>query len=370
MFSFFRLRVREGFPFLPVALVLAIFSFGFLQLYSAGGGMQPWALPQLLRFGGACLLFFIVAFVDLRFWLASAAVFYVVGLLLLVLVELLGATGMGAKRWINLYVMQLQPSEVMKFALVLFLASYFHLLGEKGGRIRSTFVPLLAIGVSALLVLRQPDLGTAIILIASGLTILFVAGVSWWFFIGGGTFLLGLMPILWHYLKPYQKKRIFTFLNPEADPLGAGYHTLQSKIAIGSGGLWGKGFGGGTQVQLSFLPEKQTDFIFTVLCEEWGFWGAGLLIFLYLGLVFYGYWVALHCHARFTKLLVVGTTSTLFAHVFVNIGMVMGVLPIVGVPLPLMSYGGTALLTFMGGVGWLVAADRQRRVRLPLSGME
>jgi rod shape determining protein RodA len=190
-----------------------------------------------------------------------------------------------------------------------------------------------------------------------------------WFFVGSFTLLVGSLPVLWSFLKEYQKRRVWTFLNPEVDPLGAGYHALQSKIAIGSGGAVGKGLGNGTQVQLDFLPEKQTDFIFTVLCEEWGFVGAFVLLVLYLALILYGYWVAVHCHARFTRLVVVGISSMLFCHVFVNVGMVLGVLPIVGVPLPLVSYGGTSLLTFMVGLGWIVAADRQRRVRLPLSGM-
>lgn len=369
MFSFLRLRLGSTFPLLPVMLLSCIVLCSLMLLWSAGSGLRPWVLPQMLRLGLGVILFLIVASVDLRFWLMNAPLFYVVSLVLLLAVEMLGTTGMGAKRWINLYVLQLQPSEVMKIALILFVSARFHFYGEGSPKVRHISVPLLAIVVPALLVLRQPDLGTAIILVAVGMSILFASGITWWFFVSSLAVTVSTLPVLWLFLKEYQKRRVWTFLNPEADPLGAGYHALQSKIAIGSGGIWGKGLGKGTQVQLDFLPEKHTDFVFTVLCEEWGLVGAACLLLLYLALIFYGYWIALNCHARFIRLLVVGVSSAFFFHVFINVGMVLGVLPVVGVPLPLVSYGGTSLLTFMVGLGWCVAADKQRHARLPHSGM-
>lgn len=368
MIPFFRLYPRSRFPgFIFLSLTL-IATCGFVMLYSAAGGLHPWALKQMLRFGLGLLLFFLMSYVELRFWLVYAPLIFISCLLLLIGVEVLGFIGMGAKRWINLYIFQLQPSELMKFSLVLLLASHFHSLGVRRYKIRHLILPVAAIIVPALLVLRQPDLGTALILIAVGGSMLFAVGMHWFYFFGGFVGSVLTLPVIWSFLKPYQKKRVLTFLNPEADPLGAGYHTMQSKIAIGSGGFFGKGLGHGTQGQLNFLPEKQTDFIFTMLCEEWGFVGALGLLGLYMGLLVYGYVLAFKCHVLFTKLLVVGVVSTLFFHVFVNVGMVMGVLPIVGVPLPLMSYGGTSLLVFMIGLGWLAAADSQHQVRLPTVG--
>ena len=368
MIPFLRLYQKSLYPKTLAILLCILGAISVAMLYSAGHSFSPWALKQLVRFFLSLIIFSFISYIDLRFWLAYAPTFFLASLGLLVGVEVLGFIGMGAKRWIDLYIFQIQPSEVMKFTLVLLIASHFHFLGLRHYKLRSILLPLFAIITTAFLVLRQPDLGTTIILCAVGFSMLFAAGVSWTFFLGFTALCLGSLPIIWSFLKSYQKKRILTFLNPEADPLGAGYHTLQSKIAIGSGGFWGKGLGAGTQGQLNFLPEKQTDFIFTMLCEETGFIGAIALLCVYLVILIKGFFIALQCHAVFTKLLSVGVISTLFFHVFINVGMVLGVLPIVGVPLPLVSYGGTSLLAFMIGFGWLAAANSQKQVRLPLSG--
>jgi rod shape determining protein RodA len=338
------------------------------MLYSAGGGLSPWASRQMIHMALGFLLFSLVSYVDLRFWLAYAWVFFGIAFGFLVSVELLGVIGMGAKRWIRLYIFTFQPSELMKLSLILLIAAHFHVWGERKPTLRSLFVPACAILMSALLVLRQPDLGTALILLAVGLSMLFAVGVWWGVFALGGFVSLMSLPIAWTFLRGYQKRRILTFLNPDSDPLGAGYHLLQSKIAIGSGGVFGKGLGLGTQSQLDFLPEKQTDFVFTLLCEEWGLMGALVLFILFMALIAYGYLVALRSNALFTRLLVVGVISMFFVHVFMNIGMVLGVLPIVGIPLPLMSYGGTSLMTFMIAFGWVAAARSQAQVRLPFGG--
>ena len=369
MIPYLRFYRKSTYPKLLAFLLCLIASLSITMLYSAGHSFSPWALKQLLRFVVSFLAFSVISYLDLRLWLLYASFIFLASLGLLIGVELLGFIGMGAKRWIDLYIFQLQPSAIMKFSLILLIAAHFHFLGVRHHKLRSIVLPVAAIFISALLVLRQPDLGTTIILCAVGFSMLFAAGVPWYFFISLGTVCLLTLPIIWSFLKVYQKKRILTFLNPGADPLGAGYHTLQSKIAIGSGGLWGKGLGHGSQGQLDFLPEKQTDFIFTMLCEEWGFFGALFLLGIYLFILVKSYLLALRCPVIFTKLLVVGVVSTLFFHVFVNIGMVIGILPIVGVPLPLMSYGGTSLLAFMVGFGWLAAADSQQQARLPLSGV-
>jgi rod shape determining protein RodA len=278
-------------------------------------------------------------------------------------VELLGFVGMGARRWVDLYVFQIQPSELIKIALVLALAAYFHNLNDRL-KFHHLIIPTLLILLPSLLVLRQPDLGTAMILLLVGGSIFYGIGVRLWFFTAGLLGTAGLFPVLWKYLKDYQKKRIFIFLNPEQDPLGSGYHILQSKIAIGSGGFWGKGFNQGTQSRLDFLPEKQTDFIFTMLCEEWGFVGGLTLIGLYIMFLIKCFRIALEARYTFNCLVAVGVTSMLFFHVFINIGMVIGVLPVVGVPLPFMSYGGTSMLTLMIGLGLIGAVSGQKETRL------
>lgn len=350
-------------------LLVCIASIGFAMLYSAANGhWQPWAGKQAARFAVAVLVMMVVAVVDLRFWLRSAYAFYGVAFLLLIAVEVRGAVGMGAQRWIDLGVIQIQPSELMKIAVVLVLARYFSgLTHEEIGRPTRLFLPILVVMIPAAMVLKQPDLGTAMMLVLGGGAMFFLVGVRWWkfalVFAAGG----GVIPLAWRFLKDYQKNRIYTFLDPENDPLGAGYHSLQSKIAIGSGGLFGKGYMLGSQSHLSFLPERQTDFIFTMLAEEFGLVGGLVLLALYTLVFVYGFAIAFRSRSNFGRLLALGITINVFLYVFINTAMVMGLIPVVGVPLPLISYGGTAMLTVMFGFGLLMSVHVHRQVELPRS---
>jgi rod shape determining protein RodA len=351
-----------------VLLLSVIAGIGFATLYSAANGSwQPWAAKQAIRYGVAVALMLGVAMIDVRFWLRyhAAYVFYAVAFLLLIVVQLHGRLGMGAQRWIDLGIIQLQPSELMKVAQVLVLARYFHgVAPEDIGRPHLLVVPALLVLVPAALVLKQPDLGTAMMLVLGGGAMFFLAGVRWWKFVIVLAAGAGAVPVAWRFLRDYQKERIYTFLDPESDPLGAGYHSLQSKIAIGSGGVFGKGFLQGTQSHLSFLPEKQTDFIFTMLAEEWGLVGGLVLLALYTLVFIYGYAIAFRCRNQFGRLLALGITVNFFLYVFINTAMVMGLIPVVGVPLPLISYGGTAMLTVMFGMGLLMSVYVHRDTRI------
>jgi rod shape determining protein RodA len=349
-----------------VVLLTVIAGVGFAMLYSAANGSwQPWAAKQAIRYTVAVALMLGVATVDIRFWLRAAYAFYVIAFLLLILVMLHGRLGMGAQRWIDLGVVQLQPSELMKISLVLVLARYFHgIAPEDIGRVHLLLWPAALVLAPAALVLKQPDLGTAMMLVMCGGAMFLLAGVRAWLFalvfaIGGSA-----VPLVWPFLKDYQKARIYTFLDPESDPLGAGYHSLQSKIAIGSGGIFGKGFMQGSQSHLSFLPERQTDFIFTMLAEEWGLVGGLVLLALYTLVFIYGYAIAFRCRNQFGRLLALGITVNFFLYVFINTAMVMGLIPVVGVPLPLISYGGTAMLTVMFGFGLLMSVYVHRDTRI------
>ncbi|RCK43137.1 cell wall shape-determining protein [Thalassospira profundimaris] len=354
-----------------LVLLLTILScIGFAMLYSAANGsLQPWAERQMMRFVAGLVFMILIALTDVRIWLKMSYAAYVVSLILLVAVEIKGDIGMGAQRWINLGFFQLQPSELMKISLVLALARYFHgLTIEETGRIPLLIPPLLMVLAPAALVLRQPDLGTALLLIAGGGVIFWLAGVRMWKFgvILGGA--LAAIPIGWQFLRDYQKNRVLTFLNPENDPLGAGYHITQSKIALGSGGLFGKGFMLGSQSHLNFLPEKQTDFIFTMLGEEFGLVGGIALLLLYTLVIVYGYVIALRCANQFGRLVAIGITTTFFLYVFINIAMVMGLIPVVGVPLPLVSYGGTVMMTILVSFGLLMSISIHRDVRISRQG--
>jgi len=279
-------------------------------------------------------------------------------------VEVIGVVGMGAQRWVDLGLFQLQPSEVMKIALVLALARFYHGIAlEEVGRIRWLVVPMVLIMVPVALVMRQPDLGTAILLLATATAILLLAGVRMWkFAVLFGT-ILAAIPIAWRFmLHGYQKDRVLTYLNPERDPLGAGYHIMQSKIALGSGGLFGKGFMQGTQSHLAFLPERQTDFIFTMLAEEFGLIGCLGLLSLYILVIVYGYAIALRSRNQFGRLLATGMITTFFLYVFINMAMVMGLIPVVGVPLPLVSYGGTSMMSLLIGFGLILSVYVHRDV--------
>ena len=339
-----------------IFLTSVIACIGFGMLYSAAdGNMNPWASRQILRFAAGLIVVLVIAVIDIRIWMRWAYVIYVATLATLFAVEFFGLIGMGAQRWLYFGWFQLQPSELMKIALVLALARYFHRMTLDDARRPALLVtPILMLLAPMVLVLRQPDLGTAAMLVVGAGAIFFVSGVALRYFAIGGAIAAAGVPIAWQFLREYQRERILTFLNPEADPLGAGYHILQSKIALGSGGLFGRGFMHGTQSHLSFLPEHQTDFIFTMLAEELGLVGAATLIGLYVLLFAYGFAVALRARNHFGRLLGIGLTTTLFLYVFINIAMVVGLIPVVGVPLPLISYGGTAMITVLFSLGLLM----------------
>jgi len=345
-----------------VLVLLATASVGFAMLYSAANGsLEPWAGRQILRFSIGIGLMLFVAMTNLRIWLKYSYMLYLVALVLLGAVELGGTIGMGAQRWIDLGAVNLQPSELMKVALVLALARYFHGGNiEEIGRPLFLLPPMLMVAAPTMFVLRQPDLGTAVMLVIGSGAIFFVAGVKIWKFAVLLLLTFISAPISWQFLREYQKQRVLTFLNPESDPLGSGYHIIQSKIALGSGGLFGKGFMQGSQSHLSFLPEKQTDFIFTMLAEEFGLIGGLVLLGLYILILAYGYSIANNCRNHFGRLVSMGVTATFFLYVFINIAMVMGLIPVVGVPLPLVSYGGTAMMTLLFGFGLLLSVQINR----------
>lgn len=356
-----------------VLLLCVLCSIGFAILYSAANGSwHPWASRQMIRFGIGLFLMLGAALVDIRHWMRLAYPIYFVALALLLAVDVIGSGAMGAQRWIDLKVIQLQPSEIMKVAMIMALARYFHGIGpDRIGRISFLLLPpLVMVAVPVLLVLKEPDLGTAVMLIASGGAMCFLAGIRLWKFVVVLVGAAGAVPIAWHFLHGYQKARILTFLDPSRDPLGAGYHILQSKIALGSGGVFGKGFLLGTQSHLDFLPAKHTDFIFTMLAEEFGIVGGLVLLSLYVLVLIYGIAIALRCRNQFGRLLAMGVTVTFFLYAFVNIAMVMGLLPVVGVPLPLISYGGTAMFSILFGFGLVMSAYVHRDVRIGRRGSE
>ncbi|GHE99580.1 rod shape-determining protein RodA [Aliiroseovarius zhejiangensis] len=352
-----------------VLLLTAVAAMGFLMLYSvAGGSMEPWAAAQMKRFALGMALMFAIAMVPIWFWRNMAGLGYILSLILLILVEFIGATGMGAQRWIDLGFMRLQPSELSKITLVMILAAYYDWLDiKKVSRPFWVLLPIILILLPTALVLKQPDLGTSILLLAGGGAIMFLAGVSLWYFgavIAAG---VGLVTSVfmsrgtdWQLLKDYQYRRIDTFLDPSSDPLGAGYHITQSKIALGSGGWTGRGFMQGTQSRLNFLPEKQTDFIFTTLAEELGFVGGVSLLALYVLILAFCIASALQNKDRFSSLLILGVAVTFFLFFAVNMSMVMGLAPVVGVPLPLVSYGGSAMLVLLVGFGLVQSAHVHR----------
>lgn len=353
-------------PYSVIFLIFLITSLGVMMLYSAADhNWHPWASKQMIRiFFGICLMV-VFALTDLRAWITYAYSLYFISLILLIAVEFMGKIGMGAQRWIDLYIITIQPSEIMKITLLLALARYFHLTPlEDVHRFKGLILPLMMVFVPCALVLRQPDLGTMLILAGASFSIFFTAGLRIWKILT--TIILSLIsfPIIWNNLHGYQKQRILTFLNPENDPLGAGYHILQSKIALGSGGLLGNGWGQGSQSHLNFLPEKQTDFIFSMYCEEFGVMGGLILLFLYIVLLGYGFWVTLRSRTPFGRFLAIGLNTLFFLYVFVNISMVMGLLPVVGVPLPLVSYGGTAMMTLLMGFGLIISVEIHRDQRI------
>ena len=350
-----------------IVLISLIAGVGFAMLYSAANGnIDPWASRQMLRFAAGLGLMLLIALIDVRVWLRHAYLIYATALLLLIAVEVMGVAGMGARRWINLGLFQLQPSEVMKIALVLALARFYHgMHPEEIGRIRWLVVPAGMILVPVALVMRQPDLGTAILLVLTATAIMLLAGVRLWKFAAAFGASLLAIPLAWRFmLHSYQKDRVLTYLNPERDPLGAGYHIMQSKIALGSGGLFGKGFMQGTQSHLAFLPERQTDFIFTMLAEEFGLVGCLGLLSLYVLVIAYGYAIALRSRNQFGRLLATGVITSFFIYVFINMAMVMDLIPVVGVPLPLVSYGGTSMISLLIGFGLILSVYVHRDINI------
>ncbi|NBB69724.1 MAG: rod shape-determining protein RodA [Alphaproteobacteria bacterium] len=345
-----------------VAAIVLLGAVGYAMLYSAAGGShEPWAWRHAVRLAFGVLVMLFVALVDPRLWHRFAYLAYGGAFAALVGVEIVGSLAKGAQRWIDLGFVQLQPSELMKVALVLALARYFHgATPPQVGRPLFLLPPIAMIAAPALLVLKQPDLGTAVMLLASGAVVLFLAGVRWWKFalVGGGA--AAALPLIWGRLHAYQRERVLTFLDPDQDPLGAGYHIIQSKIALGSGGFWGKGFLEGTQAQLSFLPEKHTDFVFTMLAEEQGLAGGLAVLALYLVVFLMGLVFALRTRSQFGRLVAAGASVTFFLYVVINVAMVTGLIPVVGVPLPLVSYGGTAMMTVMVGCGLALGIDVHR----------
>lgn len=352
-----------------ILLVTTVSCIGFLMLYSvAGGSMRPWAAPQMQRFvlGFICMLF--VGFMPIWFWRNISGVAYGTSILLLLLVELFGAIGMGAQRWIDLGFIRLQPSELTKITLVMFLAAYYDWLDpRKISRPLFVLLPVMMILLPVFLTLRQPDLGTALLLLVGGASVMFLAGVHWAYFAAviatGGALVSAVFysrHTAWQLLQDYQYRRIDTFLDPSSDPLGAGYHITQSQIALGSGGWTGRGFMQGTQSSLNFLPEKHTDFIFTTLAEEFGFVGAISLLVLYLLILLFCVVTALQTKDRYASLVTLGVAVTFFLYFAINMAMVMGLAPVVGVPLPLVSYGGSAMLVLLVAFGLVQSAHIHR----------
>ncbi|MCK0068503.1 rod shape-determining protein RodA [Kordiimonas laminariae] len=353
-----------------ILVTLLIGSVGVAMLYSvAGGAWDPWASRHSMRLGVAFIIMLIVGVMDIRYWMALSYPAWGVGVLLLVAVELVGDFGKNSQRWLDIGFMRLQPSELMKIALIMALARFYHARPfHQSRKITTLFTPLILIAIPVLLVVRQPDFGTGITLVAGGVAIIFLAGLPTWFFIAAGVSVVAASPIVWSLMKEYQKGRVLTFLNPESDPTGAGYQITQSKIALGSGGMTGKGFLEGTQSHLNFLPEMKTDFIFTVLVEEFGLLGAVAVLLLYTIVLTYGLLVGIGCRNQFGRLLAAGLSMTLFYYVFINIGMVMGMMPVVGVPLPLISYGGSAILTWAIAFGLILSVASHRHVSLAPRG--
>ncbi len=348
-----------------ILVVTAVAAIGWLMLYSiAGGDLSTWAEPQMKRYALGLALMFAVAFVPIWFWRSMSGMAYAVAMVLLLIVEFFGTVGMGAQRWIDLGFMRLQPSELMKVTLVMMLAAYYDWLDDKRvSRPLWVLIPVLLIVAPTILVLMQPNLGTSIMLVAAGGIVMFAAGVSWWYFAGVFSLVGGGIAAVftsrgtpWQLLHDYQYKRIDTFLDPSADPLGAGYNIIQAKIALGSGGWAGKGFMQGTQSRLNFLPEKHTDFIFTTLGEEFGFIGAISLLALYALVLVFLLVAAIQNKDRFSQLLIIGVAANFFLYIAVNLSMVMGMAPVVGVPLPMLSYGGSATLVILLAFGFVQSA--------------
>ena len=346
-----------------LGLIITLFFVGLAALYSiSNGDFNSWPLKHSQRFILGLIIFFLVIFFDLRLIFGYAYVIFFLSIISLVIIPFFGIESNGATRWINIAGISLQPSEFVKYTLILALAKYFHSINNDSSFIKTLIIPLIITIVPVLLVITQPDLGTALIILLGGISLFWISGLNYKYFIVGVFSILCSLPVLWQYLKDYQKDRVLTFFNPERDPLGNGYHIMQSKIALGSGGIFGKGYMEGTQSHLNFLPEMQTDFIFTMLGEEFGFFGTLILLLIYAALIMIAIRLALKSRSLFSKYLSLGVCNVFFIYVFVNIGMVTGLLPVVGVPLPFISYGGSSMLAVMFGFGLLMNCYINRNI--------
>ena len=347
---------------LPLLLgILSLMALGLFIVYSAGGQSMDIVYRQAVRLGIALVIMLVVAQIPPLSYRKWAVPVFILGILMLIAVLLFGHVGKGAQRWLDLGFMKFQPSEVMKLIVPIMIA-WFISQESLPVKLSTIVIAFILVLIPTLLIAKQPDLGTSLLIASSGVFVIFLAGASWKLIAICAGLASAFAPVLWMFLmKDYQRQRIMTFLNPEQDPLGSGYHIIQSKIAIGSGGIYGKGWLQGTQSQLEFLPEPHTDFIFAVFSEEFGLIGVGILLTVYLFIVMRGLWIATNAQHAFTKLLAGSITLTFFVYVFVNIGMVSGLLPVVGVPLPLVSYGGTSMVTLLAGFGMLMAVSTHRK---------
>ncbi len=354
-------KIRQIPLFVPI-IILFICVYGFILLYSAANkNIELWAYKQMVVYAIFMPISLIITLLDLRLIYRFSYLFYAFTVILLVIVELMGKSAMGATRWIDLGIFTIQPSELVKISVVLMLARYFHESDKYNLNTTTIIVPITASLIAIALIIKQPDLGTGIITLIVIVTIFFIAGARLLYFIISGILGFIALPLIWLMLHEYQRNRIFTFLDPEKDPLGSGYNIIQSKIAIGSGGLFGKGLFNGTQSHLNFLPEYQTDFIFSFLTEELGFVGGIFLIFLYALLIINSLYVAISCKSKFLQIMTIGMITVFFCHIFINIAMVMGLLPVVGVPLPFISYGRTMMVSMLIGFGLIMNATINKR---------
>jgi len=351
-------KLHIDIPLLTCLLLISALSF--MILYSAGGQDMKILYRQLARIGVAFFLMTALAHINPNQFKRNSVILYTLGILLLIAVLLLGESGKGAQRWLNLGLFRFQPSEMIKITTPMMIAWYLaeHPLPPRWKQLGIAGIFIL---LPTLLIAKQPDLGTALLVASSGAAVLFFSGISWRFLISCSLTFAALTPVLWHFMHDYQRARVMTFLNPEADPMGRGYHIIQSKIAIGSGGIYGKGWLGSTQSKLDFLPESSTDFIFAVFAEEFGLSGCLGLLFLYLLIISRCLYIAVQAQDTYSRLLAGSLTFTFFVYVFVNIGMVVGILPVVGVPLPLISYGGTSMVTLLAGFGILMSIHTHRK---------
>ena len=360
------IKKLRDFPYLMLLAVYCVAAIGLFIMHGINTPTKPLFNKQLIHLLIATFLLYATAMTNTKYLFYSSYFIYFISLILLIGVTVTGHKAMGATRWLNLGIVKIQPSELIKIGLTMALAKYFHNIQyDNIAKPRTLLIPIIIIIVPLVIVLKQPDLGTAITISVLAAIIMFLAGVRIWKFAVSIGALLAAMPLIWNHLYEYQKKRILTFISPESDSLGAGYNITQSKIAIGSGGVWGKGYLEGSQTQLNFLPEYQTDFVFSLFAEEFGFVGSTTLIALYLIIISSGVYIAMNCKNTFGKLLAYGLISVLSIHVFINIGMVSGLLPVVGIPLPLISYGGSSLTTTFIAIGLIINIKVNSGNRIP-----